>query len=363
MDGHPRFMIPQGQRYVYEFEVLNRAGTYWYHPHHHTRTGPQVYNGLAGLLVVSDATEAALGLPSGSEEIVCVLQDRTFDRDNQLVYISGTPMDSMSGFLGDRLLVNGQTEPTLSLATRPYRFRLLNGSSSRVYKLAWSDGTPMTVIGSDGGLLEQPLARPYLTLIPGERGDVVLDLSQHPVGTRLQLRSLEFSGAPFQMGMGMGMGMRGRAGMMGRMRQQTSTANGAPSSILTIEVQRRASSNFKLPATLSTFDTSWQSEQIDRTAARRLTVQFGAMQWLLNGRPFEMDGVAPNETVSLDSKEVWEFDDSGAAMMGMRLAHPLHLQILVHFTRYPGLFLYHCHNLEHEDMGMMRNYRVVGRTA
>jgi FtsP/CotA-like multicopper oxidase with cupredoxin domain len=405
MDGHPRFMIPQGQRYVYEFEVVNRAGTYWYHPHHHTRTGPQVYNGLAGLLVVSDGTEAALGLPSGSEEIVCILQDRTFDRDNQLVYISGSPMNSMSGFLGDRILVNGQTEPTLSLATRPYRFRLLNGSNSRVYKLAWSDGTSITVIGSDGGLLEQPLTRPYLTLIPGERGDMVLDLSHHPVGTRLQLRSLEFSGAPFEMGMG-GMGMRG-GGMMGRMGQQTSTPNGAPFSILTIEVQRRESSNFKLPATLSTFDASWQSEQVDQSAARRLTVQFGAMQWLLNGRTFEMNEVATNETVSLDSKEVWEFDNSGASMMGMRLAHPLHLhgrqfrilnrrvdpalaadweslregfndagwkdtvlvmpgervQILVHFTRYPGLFLYHCHNLEHEDMGMMRNYRVVGRAG
>ena len=227
--------------------------------------------------MVSDGTEASLGLPSGPEEIVCVLQDRTFDRDNQLVYISGTPMDSMSGFLGDRILVNGQTEPTLSLATRPYRFRLLNGSSSRVYKLAWSDGTPMTVIGSDGGLLEQPLARPYLTLIPGERGDVVLDLSQHRVGTRLELRSLGFSGAPFEMGMGMGMGMgmRGGGGMMGRMGRQTSMANGAPFSILTIEVQRRESSNFKLPATLSTFDASWQSEQIE---SDRRTTTDGAVR-------------------------------------------------------------------------------------
>jgi FtsP/CotA-like multicopper oxidase with cupredoxin domain len=406
MDGHPRFMISQGQRYVYEFEVVNRAGTYWYHPHHHNRTGLQVYNGLAGLLLVSDGTEAGLRLPSGPEEIVCVLQDRALDRDNQLVYVTGTPMDSMSGFLGDRVLVNGQTEPTLSLATRPYRFRFLNGSSSRVYKLAWSDGSPITVIGSEGGLLERPLTPPYLTLIPGERADVVLDLSQHPVGARLQLRSLEFSGAPFEMGMGMGMGMRG-GGMMGRMGRQTSTPNGAPFSILTIQVQRRESSNFKLPATLSTFDASWQSEHIDRSSARRLTVQFGKMQWLLNGRTFEMSGVAPNETVSLDSKEVWEFDNSGAAMMGMRLAHPLHLhgrqfrvlnrrvdpasaadweslregftdagwkdtvlvmpgervQILIHFTRYPGLFLYHCHNLEHEDMGMMRNYRVVGRAG
>jgi FtsP/CotA-like multicopper oxidase with cupredoxin domain len=405
MDGHPRFLIPRGQRYVYEFEVLNRAGTYWYHPHHHNRTGPQVYNGLAGLLLVSDATEAVLGLPSGPEEIVCVLQDRAFDADNQLVYNSDMPIGSMSGFLGDRVLVNGQAQPSLSLGTRAYRFRLLNGSNSRVYKLAWGDGTPMTVIGTDGGLLEQPMGRPYLTLVPGERADVLLDLSQHPVGANLQLRSLAFPGAPFEMGMGMGMG-RG-AGRMGRAGRQTSMPNGAPFPILTIQVQRRESSTLKLPATLSTFDASWRPEKIDRLAPRRMTVQFGMMQWLLNGRAFEMNGVASNEMVSLDSKEVWEFDNSGPAMMGMRLAHPLHLhgrqfrvlnrqvdralakdweslregftdegwkdtvlvmpgervQILVHFTRYPGVFLYHCHNLEHEDMGMMRNYRVLAQAG
>jgi len=64
MDGHPRFLVARSQTYVYEFEVINRAGTYWYHPHHHNRTGPQVYSGLAGLLIVSDETDAALGLPS-----------------------------------------------------------------------------------------------------------------------------------------------------------------------------------------------------------------------------------------------------------------------------------------------------------
>jgi FtsP/CotA-like multicopper oxidase with cupredoxin domain len=400
MDGHPRFIIPNGQSYMYEFEVLNRAGTYWYHPHHHDRTGPQVYNGLAGLLLVSDPTEAALGLPSGAQEIVCVLQDRTFDADNQLIYGSDEPMASMRGFLGDRVLVNGQAQASLSLGTRAYRFRLLNGSNSRVYELAWGDGTPMTVVGTDGGLLEHPLGRPHLTLAPGERADVILDLNRHPVGTILQLRSLAFPGAPFEIGM-RGMGMGRGVGRMGRGGRQTSTANGSPFTILTIHVQRRESSSFELPATLSTFD-SWRPEKIGRPA-RRLTVQFGRMQWLLNGRTFEIDEVAPNETVSLDAKEVWEFDNSGPAMMGMRLAHPIHLhgrqfrvlnrevdprlakdweslregftdegwkdtvlvmpgervQILVYFTRYTGTSLYHCHNLEHEDMGMMRNYRVV----
>ena len=411
MDGHPRFAVPRGQRYVYEFEVVNRAGTYWYHPHHHDRTGPQVYNGLAGLLLVTDAEEAALGLPSGTEEIVCVLQDRSFDAENQLVYLSGLPMDSMTGFLGDVVLVNGREQPSFSLATRSYRVRVLNGSNSRVYKLAWSDDTPVTVIGTDGGLVERQLERSFLTLVPGQRADVILDLSRHAIGSSLELRSLAFPSGPFEMGMGMGMGM-GPGMRMGRGRGQGgfggTRPNGAPLSLFTVRVDRRVSASFDLPATLSTFDSAWQSpEAAAPTASRVLPVDFAMMRWLLNGRSFQMEDVAPNEIVSAGSKEIWEFTNTGGTMMmgmGMRLAHPIHLhgrqfrvlsrrpvdaafpdawaplregltdegwkdtflimpgervQILAQVSRHPGLYLYHCHNLEHEDMGMMRNYRVV----
>lgn len=398
MDGHPRFMITRGQTYAYEFEVINRAGTYWYHPHHHNRTGPQVYAGLAGLLIVTDDEEAALGLPSGEAEICCVLQDRVFDARNQLVYGAGMPMDQMSGFLGDRVLVNGQEQPSLALGTRAYRVRVLNGSNSRIYKLAWDDGTAMTLIGTDGGLLEQPLRRPYLTLAPGERADFILDLSQHRIGSSLALRSLPFSGVESGMGMGMGRGM----GRM--MRGASAIRNGAPLSILTVRVQRCEASDFHLPAKLSTFDGSWQLTEAGDVTPRLFTVTAGGMRWLLNDRTFEMESVAPNETVSLGAKDVWEFANLGGGMMHMRMAHPLHLhgrqfrvlnrqpdprasegweslrggftdegwkdtvlvmpgervRVLIHFTRYPGLFLYHCHNLEHEDMGMMRNYRVTG---
>ncbi|MGE0866161.1 MAG: multicopper oxidase domain-containing protein, partial [Vicinamibacterales bacterium] len=85
-DGHPRLAIGGGREYVYEFEVTNRAGTYWYHPHPHMRTGAQVYRGLAGLFIVHDSEEDALGLPSGGAEHLCVLQDRQFDARNQLVF-------------------------------------------------------------------------------------------------------------------------------------------------------------------------------------------------------------------------------------------------------------------------------------
>lgn len=83
MDGHPRDAIAPGASYEYDFQVINRAGTYWFHPHPHQLTGPQVYYGLAGLFIVSDEEEAALGLPSGEYDLPLVIQDRTFDSQNQ----------------------------------------------------------------------------------------------------------------------------------------------------------------------------------------------------------------------------------------------------------------------------------------
>lgn len=397
-DGHPRFVVPTGGHYRYDFEVTNRAGTYWYHPHHHDRTGAQVYNGLAGALLVSDSVEEKLGLPSGDEDLPCVIQDRTFDSENQLAYVGSMPMERMTGFLGAEVLVNGRVQPRLSLATRAYRLRLLNGSNSRIYKLAWSDGTPLTVVGTDGGLLERPLRRQFLTFAPGERVDLVLDLTQRTVGTTLTLKSLPFGGVQM-MGMGMGMGM-GQGGMRGRGMMGRGVPNGAELTVMTIEVTRRsASAAYRVPDGLSAYDDSWRLDGRESTRTVRVTMRH--MEWLLNDRRFDMEGVSDDERVTLGSKQIWEFVNPADGMM--RMAHPIHLhgpqfrvlerhvetglrkdwqalqggltdegwkdtflmmpgervKILVHFTRHRGLFLYHCHNLEHEDMGMMRNYRVV----
>jgi FtsP/CotA-like multicopper oxidase with cupredoxin domain len=402
-DGHPRLAVGSGQKYVYEFEVINRAGTYWYHPHPHMRTASQVMRGLAGVILVSDPTEASLKLPSGSDEIVCVLQDRQLDADNQIVHTAGMPMDLMTGFLGNRVLVNGRLPETLSLATRAYRIRFMNGSNSRVYKLAWDDDSPIIVIGTDGGLLERPVTRRFVTLAPGERADTILDLSTREPGTRLLLRSLAFPQRPFDMPMG---GGRGRGRGMGRARSMKMDGdrglpNGAPIDILPISIDRRERAGFALPERLSTYDRTWQPPLSVPT--RVVRIDFRMMRFFLNGRQFDMTDVAEEETVTAGSTHVWEFDNSGPAMMNMRIGHPMHLhgrqfrvlkrqiepgresdwqalkdgfvdegwkdtvlvmpgervQVLVQFSRYPGLFLYHCHNLEHEDMGMMRNYRIV----
>ncbi|MCD6672694.1 MAG: multicopper oxidase domain-containing protein [Burkholderiaceae bacterium] len=423
MDGHPRFAIAPGQRYVYQFTVLNRAGSYWFHPHPHGRTGAQVYFGLAGLFLVSDDEEAALGLPSGRYDIPLVLQDRNFDDNNQFIYLGsgltdsastnsldrppmmgggmmgggsmmrggmGSMMARMMGVLGDDILVNGRSEASLSVERRLYRLRVLNGSNTRTYKLAWHDRSPLIVIGTDGGLLAAPVRRDYVMLAPAERVDLWVDFARWPAGSELSLQSLAFEG-----GMNMGGMMTGRG----------SLPDGAPFQVLALHVEGgpRGSQEAAPPARLSEVlsPDPRVAANFDRPKIFELTM--GMMAWGINGQSFEMLEASPYETVKLGTHELWEFrNDAASGMMGMAMPHSMHVhgvqfrvversvsgrfvrddesakagfvdegwkdtvlvmpgervRILVRFADYPGLFLYHCHMLEHEDGGMMRNYRV-----
>ncbi|MGD8519868.1 MAG: multicopper oxidase domain-containing protein [Desulfobacterales bacterium] len=391
MDGHPRYVIPRGQTYIYEFEVRNRAGTYWYHPHPHGMTGPQVYGGLAGLFLVSDDEEKDAGLPTGEYDIPLVIQDRAFDNSNQLIYLSGHHMEQMTGFLGDWILVNGNPDFILPVATRAYRLRLLNGSNSRIYKLAWQDGSPLIIIGNDGGLLEKPVNRRYVMLAPGERIEIWADFSTYAVGSETVLMSLPFD-AGMPGGRRMGRGMMG-GGMMG---SGATLPNGAGFPILRVRVNRRETAKIVLPQRLSTIKPIRASEAVNLRHPRRFHLVMRRMNWTINGRTFRMETVANDEKVRMNTFEQWEFinEVGGMGMMGMmNMPHPIHLhgkqfqvlerrgvthtgyvdegwkdtvllmpgeriKLLVKFEDYPGLFLYHCHNLEHEDMGMMRNYLV-----
>ncbi len=392
MDGHPRFAVDPGQSYTYEFEIANRAGMYWYHPHPHGQTGPQVYNGMAGLFLVSDEEEEAAGLPAGEYDIPLALQDRVIDGNNQLVYLPNGMMDRMMGFLGNRLLVNGKPDYELSVENRAYRLRFLNGSNSRIYKLGWQDGTPLTVIATDGGLLEKPVQRNYVVISPGERVELWVDFSQWPLGSELRLQSLPFAGAS----------------PMGMMGGGASVPNGAEFTTLRVRIEREARENPSLPERLSTIVRYQPAEAINAGNPRTFTLGMQRMTWTLNGRTFEMTGVANDEIVKLNTLEMWEFVNPGGGggrgMMGggMAMVHPMHVhdlqfqvverqiqsgfrqawetvsggyvdegwkdvvllmpgervKVALKFEDFTGLYLYHCHNLEHEDQGLMRNYRV-----
>ena len=429
MDGHPRHTAGPGKRYVYEFEIRDRAGTYFFHPHPHGRTGRQVYFGLAGLFLISDEEEQAAKLPSGEYDLPLILQDRSFDAENRLVFLSderarhGTRgggmmgggmmgggmmgggmmgggmtdmMTRMMGFLGDRILVNGRPDATLSVATRPYRLRLLNASNARIFKLAWDDGSPLTVIGTDGGLLATPVQRSYVTLAPGERLELWADFSRHAVGTELTMRSLAFAGD-----MAMGGSMMG-GGMMGMMMGNQELPNGAAFPVFTVRVARSEKAPATLPKRLSTIVRYRPEDAVNYRRPRVFNITMGMMEWGINGHSFEMEGVAEDEIVRLNTSEIWEFtNDASMGMMGM-MAHPIHIhglqfqilersvspslaearnsvsagyvdegwkdevflmpgeraKVLVAFKDYPGLFPYHCHMLEHGDTGLMRNYLV-----
>ena len=199
----------------------NRPGTYWFHPHPHGITGYQVYKGLAGMFIVE---ESKSNLPSDKYELPLVIQDRRFDSSNQLLYLENNMMDRMVGFLGDQILINGQSDTSMEVDKATSRFRVLNGSNSRIYKLAWSDGSDLTVIGNDGGLLSKPTEKPYIILGPGERIDIWRDFSDTNSGEHISLNSLAFNSGTSMGMMGGGRGMGG--GMMrGRGMGRTQSSN------------------------------------------------------------------------------------------------------------------------------------------
>lgn len=415
MDAHPRYAIAPGETYTYDFRVANRAGTYWYHPHPHGSTATQVYSGLAGLFIVSDDEEAAAGLPDDGYDVPLVFQDRSFDSDNQFVYITGgmmtQMMTEMMGFLGDVILVNGKPEFQFDVETRAYRLRLLNGSNFRILKFGWEDGTPLTVIGTDGGLLERPVERPYVTLSPGERVELWADFGQYPVDSQLLLKSLSFTGV--EMG----------GTMMGDMEmpETTTLPHGEETTVLKVNVTQESNETRSLPTHLSTFERYAVSDAVNADSPRTFEIAMTNEAWSLNKRTFEMDAVADDEIVQANTLEVWEFvnvvnDGQMGGMAGHnmghmgggdgltedQMAHPMHIhgvqfqvlertvddsfregwetvsagyvdegwkdtvllmpgervKLAMRFGSDQGLFVFHCHNLEHEDLGLMRNYRV-----
>ncbi len=383
MDGHPRDHVASGDSYVYDFVVQNRAGTYWYHPHPDRTTGGQVYRGLAGLFLVSDEVEAALPLPRGEQEIALVLQDRMFDDSGELVYSGNDPVRGAAdegfygnghtqsmGMTGNRILVNGEPDHVVTTGATAHRIRVLNGSNARTYVLAWSDQSPLTVIGTDGGLLEAPVERPYVILGPAERIELWADFGTAAPDDEIALISYALGG-------------------------------GEPFLLTRFQFNQMVSSNLTLPDQLTQFTPLSLEDAVN--ADRPRTFQLGASQagWSINGRTFDLEAVADDERVQLGTAEVWEFINDGSAG-GMLMAHPMHVhgvqffvaerqmegvdpntwtsiqtgyvdegwkdtvtvmagervKILIRFDAHAGLFLMHCHLLEHEDFSMMRNFLI-----
>jgi FtsP/CotA-like multicopper oxidase with cupredoxin domain len=370
-DGHPRFAVAPGGRYDYDFEVENRAGTYWYHSHTHYRTAKHTTLGIGGMILVEDDEERALGLPSGAYEIPIILQDRKLDEAGRISY---TDPALTGGQTGSEPFGNGIRRPYLDVDRGVYRLRILNGSNARVFRVERSDGGPFVLIGNDGGLLERPVTLTWFDAAPAERFDVLVDLTGASPGEVITLRSREFQ-AP---------------GMFDTI--PGVTAQGTAMDLLQLRVGDRKGESFRVPERLSTI--------VDRpdpaAAVRERTVHFGSksdpmsrgdyFQHKIDHKKFDMSRV--DYHVPFGQTEIWTFTTD------MMFSHPIHLhathfnvlsreggrgelfpweaglkdtvllwpgetvKIAVRFTAHRGLFLVHCHNLEHEDVGMMANVMV-----
>lgn len=372
MDGHPKDAI-SGGAYDYQFGLNQRAGTYWYHPHPHRITGEQVYRGLAGFFIIEDEEEKALNLPGGDYELPLVIQDRRVSENGQVIYNPSMPERMMTGFLGDTILVNGAPSPYHEVEPGTYRLRVLNGSNARIYNIAFQNDHPFSVIGTDGGLLPEAIEASELLMAPGERADILVDFSE-VAESNVQLISKSFD-------IPSGGGMMGMQNMMG----SDGPEQGAEFTLMEFKVGDTTDQDaFDLPNKLTEVHFPDESSA-DSTRQIRLAMEMMSGH-TINGRQFEMERV--DERVEQGSTEIWEFVNNS------NVPHPMHVhavqfkvlgrsgtrgltptesgwkdtvlvmpeetvRVIMKFDAPKGLYVFHCHNLEHEDNGMMANLEIV----
>ena len=401
-DGHPHYAVPGGATYDYTFTVANRAGTYWYHPHPHHLTGKQVYLGLAGLFIVEDDEEVALqkslDLRLGVTDIPLVLQDRRFDAQGQLVF-APTREERLHGFLGAEVLVNLTPRPHLHVETRLYRFRILNGSNARLFRLAFRHGEELLdfhVIGGDGGLLDRSQMVKETFLAPAERLDVLLDLRTAAAGDAVTLVSLPFDAMHLEIaGAPSGHGEHAHETM--HFAAPSSYApDGSELGLMRIQVLRKVPFDRPLPQALSRVDPvpqpgakprvivldqrngTWRINGLTyRASETPIVVQRGAIEaWEIRNaaasmpHPMHIHGFLFQVTGREGSPEQARrlaLDEHGrtAADLGWKdtvLVWPGETVRIVTDFSHPFLgdqvYMVHCHNLEHEDGGMMLNLKV-----
>ncbi|PWW64433.1 multicopper oxidase family protein [Actinokineospora spheciospongiae] len=348
----------------YVYPGKQRAATLWYHDHSMGFTGATVYRGLAGFHLVRDDEDDALPLPKGDRDIPLMITDRSFAADGQFAYpslapnltVPGVTDDHLNGVLGDVVLVNGAPWPALPVDRQRYRFRILNASNCRRYGLRLDppppDGDPtFTQIGSDGGLLSRPLTHESIDVAPAERFDVVLDFARYAPGTRVRLVN--------------------------------TLATDRTGEVMCFDVSDRTPQDTTaIPDELSSVEYL-DPRQAVRTREFLFQSQNGDPGWSINGEPYTPGTVLAHSR--LGDLELWRFTSDVHHPVHVHLNHfqvtrrsnggpgpydagwkdtvdllPAQaMEVAIRFTDYPGRFVFHCHNLEHEDMGMMADFTTI----
>ncbi|ARK24114.1 copper oxidase [Sporosarcina sp. P37] len=348
VDGGPHDALKPGEEKVIEFVVSQEAATLWFHPHPHGKTSEQVYNGLAGLIYIEDDNSKSLGLPSvyGENDIPLILQDRKFDDKKQLNYSIAKNED---GTIGDTLLINGTLNPKLTVNKEKVRLRLLNGSNARNFTFKLNTGDPFVQIATDGGLLNEPVTLNEVTLTPSERAEIIVDFSQ--VNTTDELALIDEEGAV----------------------------------LLPFEVSDQSGTVSRIPGEMNDFTLT--DEEMNLPVTKKIEL-FGMMNMVrINGKKFDPERI--DFTQQQGVTEVWEIYNKPDMMGGM--IHPFHIhgaqfkiisrngeappenergwkdsisvapdetvKIAIQF-KHKGVYMFHCHILEHEDNGMMGQVKV-----
>jgi len=179
VDGGPQALIAPGASRQVTFTPDQPAATCWFHPHQHGKTGYQVAQGLAGLVLLEDEDSGKLRLPMqwGEDDVPLIFQDKQLTKDGAKIDYQLDIMRAAVGWFGDMMLTNGVQYPQQAVPRGWLRLRLLNGCNARSLDIATSDKRPMYVIASDGGLLAEPVKVDSLPLLPGERFEVMIDTS------------------------------------------------------------------------------------------------------------------------------------------------------------------------------------------
>jgi spore coat protein A len=359
MPAMPGTPVVGHRDYVYPLD--QRAATLWYHDHRMGFTGETVWRGLAGFHLVHDGEEEKLPLPRGDRDIPLMILDRSFDATGAMPYPAvdhdfrtpGVTEPYMNGVLGDVILVNGAPSPLHKVDRLRYRFRILNASNARRYRLVLDPPPPggqgLVQIGSDGGLLDRPRAHDAIELASAERMDVVIDFARYPAGSRVRLRN--------------------------------TLGTGSTTEVLAFDIgSGTPTDDARVPDRLSEIEAlSPAAATVTRTF---LFQNAGDNGWTINGAAY--NPAKPVAAPRRGEVERWRFVTD--------LHHPIHLhldhfqvlsrngntpgpydagwkdtidlkpaeaaEILVRFTDHPGRYVMHCHNLEHEDMAMMADFIV-----
>ncbi len=372
-DGGPHSPILPGNTWSVHFRILNQASTHWYHPHGNMQTTRQVTNGLAGMIVVKDTVENKLNLPRtyGIDDIPIILQDKKYDSTGNFMPVG----------LGDSMLVNGTAHPFVNLPAQVIRLRNLNASAGRYYNIGFSDNRNFNVIASDASLLEKPYLTNRILIGSSERYEILLDLSTDAVGDSLFLMSY-------------GSEMAGNVPGGGNFLGEESPLNAVDFAILKINIAAQTASPVtSIPSSLISLfpiDTT----QIKRTRNIPITGMGMVGSGLFNMGSSKFNMGVINDTVISGNIEKWVFTNSS------NLVHPMHIHgvsfyilningsppppymagwkdvfnirpnilpnesvsLIMKFGDYTDTlfpYMYHCHLLRHEDMGMMQSFIVI----